>query len=134
MSSRFVVDTHAILWFAEGNSRLSKNARVVLEDTEAQLFLPVTAFAEACWTIIKGRTIIQSLEIFRGFIDNDPRITVVPMDRQIVERSLTLDSVGEMHDRQIVATALQLAREGGDVVLITRDENITAAAVITTLW
>ncbi len=42
--------------------------------------------------------------------------------------------IGEMHDRQIVTTALVLADQGNQVTLITRDENIKASGVVPILW
>ena len=32
---KYVVDTHALVWFLEGNSRLGVNAKTVLADTES---------------------------------------------------------------------------------------------------
>lgn len=42
--------------------------------------------------------------------------------------------ISEMHDRQIVATALVLADRGELVTLITRDENSTFSGLLPILW
>jgi hypothetical protein len=39
-----------------------------------------------------------------------------------------------MHDRQIVATTLQLARDGEEIALLTRDENIRASGLVLITW
>lgn len=59
-------------------------------------------------------------------VDNDPRITIIPLDRNVIERSNSLTAIGEMHDRQIVATALMMQDQGETVDLLTKDGNIEA--------
>jgi len=67
-------------------------------------------------------------------IDNDTRITVVSLDRRVIERSDGLTTIGEMHDRQIVATALLMQDQGETVDLLTKDGNITASGLVTIVW
>ena len=61
-------------------------------------------------------------------------MTVVALDRAILNTTLTLQAIGEMHDRQIVATALLLQGQGETVVLLTKDSNIRDAGVVSILW
>jgi PIN domain nuclease of toxin-antitoxin system len=44
-----VVDTHALIWFLEGNPRLGAAAKTVLMDPDSELILPAIALAEAVW-------------------------------------------------------------------------------------
>jgi hypothetical protein len=67
-------------------------------------------------------------------LDADPRIVVVPLDRAILDLSLTLAAISEMHDRQIAATALHLARAGSPVPLLSCDSNITASGLVPIVW
>jgi len=53
---KHVVDTHALIWFLEGNSRLGANARTILSEADSQLILPVIALAEAVWIVERGKT------------------------------------------------------------------------------
>lgn len=131
---KHVVDTHGLIWFLTGNARLGQNARTALSDAGSELILPVTVLAEACWLVEKGRTAIPSVAALLAAVDADPRFTTVPLDRTIVERSTTLTTVGEMHDRQIVATALALFEQGEAVSLITQDGNITASGLARIIW
>ncbi|QIR38965.1 hypothetical protein HCG51_21180 [Tolypothrix sp. PCC 7910] len=39
-----------------------------------------------------------------------------------------------MHDRQIVATAIVLASKGDTVQLLTCDQNITASGLVAIIW
>jgi hypothetical protein len=56
------------------------------------------------------------------------------LDRTILDLSLTLTTIREMHDRQIVATALFRARLGASVALLTCDGNITASGLVPIVW
>jgi hypothetical protein len=67
-------------------------------------------------------------------VDADPRVTVIALDRAIFAKTLTLQTIGEMHDRQIVATALFLQDQGETVAVLTKDTNIRDAGVVTTIW
>ena len=67
-------------------------------------------------------------------LDADPRFHVSPLDRAVIERSNRLTSIGEMHDRQIVATTLLLIEGGETASLITSDSNITASGLVPVVW
>ena len=135
MDREFVVDTHALIWFLEGNSRLGSKAKAVLEDPQNVLYLPVIALAEACWIVARGRTAIPKVGDLLNDIDRDPRVVVVPLDRAIVEASDALTVIAEMHDRLIVATVLQLSsRSSSPMSLLTVDGNITDSGVCPIVW
>ena len=134
MLVKYVVDTHALIWFLEGNSRLGENARAILADANSQLILPAIAFAELVWVVERGRTTIPSVEALLGVIADDLRISIYPLDQAVVERSTTLSAVNEMHDRQIVATTLVLQSQSEGAVLLTCDQNITASKLVPTVW
>ena len=76
----------------------------------------------------KGRApTIPTVSQLLAAVDADRRVTLVPLDRTILDLSMSLTSIAEMHDRQIVATALHLAASGSAVALLTRDVNITVS-------
>ena len=131
---KYVVDTHALIWFLEGNSRLGENARAILTNADSQLILPAIAVAEAAWIVERGRTTIPSVEALLNAITGDLRISVYPLDQAVVECSTVLSAVNEMHDRQIVATALALQSQSEEVVLLTCDQNITASKLVPIVW
>lgn len=128
------MDTHALIWYLEGSSRLGVNAKAVLDDPDSELLLPVIALAEACWIVERGRTNIPSVTNLLEDVDADPRITIVPLDRVALDVSLTLTSIGEMHDRQIVALAVQMQNKGETVALLTKDANIVASGLVPVVW
>ena len=46
---KYVLDTHALIWFLEGNLKLGANAKGILCDPNSQLVIPATTLAEAVW-------------------------------------------------------------------------------------
>jgi PIN domain nuclease of toxin-antitoxin system len=134
MANEYVVDAHALIWFLEGNPRLGADACAAMQDPTHMLYLPVIALAEACWITERGRCAVPSVADLLADVDADPRLVVVPLDRAILNLSLTLASIHEMHDRQIVVTALHLSGIGRTVPLLTCDSNITASGLVPVVW
>jgi PIN domain nuclease of toxin-antitoxin system len=108
-SMMYVIDTHALIWFLEGNSRLGTNAHVILSHPDSQLVIPATTLAEAVWIVERGRTSIPSAKDLLIAVEADPRVIIYPLDKEIIEITMSLCAINEMHDRQIAATALVLA-------------------------
>src|SRR5579884_763377 len=133
MATLHVIDTHTLVWFLGNDPRLGPNADVILQNPASVLILPATALAETCWIVQRGQVPLSIANVL-AVIDSDPRIVVYPLDRCVIERSNGLTTIGEMHDRQIVATALVLFDDGETVDLLTADANITASGVITVVW
>ena len=134
MTTRYVVDTHTLIWFLEENPRLGSRAKTLLQNPESALAIPIIVLAEACWMIEHGKTSIPGGGPFLDAVDADPRISVLPLDPAVLNKSLSLTSVTEMHDRQIVATALLLIDQGETVSLLTRDANIRESNLIPVIW
>lgn len=134
MANSYVLDAHAAIWFLEDNSKLGPAAKRILLDPVAQLVMPTIALAEACWIIERGRSTIPTVNDFLRTLDGDPRIRSHPLDRHVVERTVGLNAILEMHDRQIVATALLLMDRGYSVAILTRDANITASGLVPVIW
>ena len=132
---KYVVDTHALLWFLTASPRLSSNAKSILDDPNNSSILPATALAEACWIVKRGRIpTITSPNAIISSVNSDVRFTIAPLDQAVIEKSNTLASISEMHDRQIVATAKLLIEKGENVALITCDANITASGSVPIAW
>jgi PIN domain nuclease of toxin-antitoxin system len=134
MANEYVIDAHVLIWYVEDNPRLGANAGRIMDDPDSLLILPVIALAEACWTVERGKCRIPTVVDLLVDVDADPRITLVPLDRTILDIAQTLTAIGEMHDRQIAATVLYRARFGRTVTLLTRDENITASGLVPVIW
>jgi PIN domain nuclease of toxin-antitoxin system len=130
----YVIDTHALIWFFEDNPKLGAQAKTVLSDPDSQLILPATALAEAVWIVDRGKTSISSSMDLLAAVLSDSRISISPLDQIIIEQTILLTTIDEMHDRQIVATANILQNQGQSVMLLSCDRNITASQAISILW
>lgn len=131
---KYVVDTHALIWFLEGNSRLGDNARTVLSEADSQLVLPAIALAEAVWIVERGKTSIPSVTALLSAVSADSRVMVYPLDRAVIDQSINLATIDEMHDRQIVSTAFVLQNQDETVSVLTCDQNITASGLVPIVW
>jgi PIN domain nuclease of toxin-antitoxin system len=131
---KYILDTHALIWFLEGNPRLSSVVKSILCDLSSELILPAIALAESVWIVSRGKTSISSVDDLLKVVKEDKRVFVYPLDLNVIERSIELTSINEMHDRQIVATALVVESQGNQVALLTCDQNICAANLVPIVW
>ena len=136
MAHKYVLDTHALIWFLEGNKRLSEPAKAVFLSPNSKMVLPIIALAEAGLIIERGRTTIKDMTKFLNRVYADTRIEVFPLTLDVFERSLTPAGlkIPELHDRFIVSTGLHLQDLGDMVEIVTRDKAITKAGVLPVVW
>jgi len=134
MAHKYVLDTHALVWYLEGNPRIGQNAKMVMEDIRSELVLPIIALAEAAFIIERGRTSIPDIQSLLGAVLADPRIEIYPLNWQVFQQTLMATAVPEMHDRQIVATASYLRTIGHNVSVLTKDSTIVAANLVPITW
>ncbi len=131
---KYILDTHALIWFLEGNSRLGVTAKEILSDSSSELILPAIALAESVWIVSRGKTSIPSVEALLKVVKQDQRVSIYPLDSEVVEKSVHLTSINEMHDRQIVSTALVIEGQGNQVALLSCDQNICDADLVRIVW
>jgi PIN domain nuclease of toxin-antitoxin system len=131
---KYVVDTHALIWFLEGNPRLGANAKTILSHPDSRLVIPATTLAEAVWIVEKGKTSISSAQDLLAAVEADSRVIIYPLDRDMIEITINLSAINEMHDRQIVATVIFLANKGDAVQLLSCDKNIVESGLVRIAW
>ena len=136
MAHKYILDTHALVWFVEGNQRLSESAKAIIASVDSQMVLPLIALAEAAIIIERGRTTVSDVSKFLTRVYPDTRIELFPLTLHIFERTLTPEgmSIPELHDRFIVSTGLHLQDLGETVEIITKDRAITDAGVLSVVW
>ena len=130
MATKFVLDTHALIWHLEGNPRLGPSARAIIEDPEIEVIIPAIAFAEALYIVEKGRCAIPTVSDLLSAVQNDSRIDVYPLSTGILAVSTSLTQIPEMHDRLIVATGIYLQQLGETVEILTKDPDIVSSALL----
>ena len=108
MASKYVLDTHTLVWYLEGSPRLSTRAKAIVDDLSSQLVVPIIALAEAAFLVERGRIAISSVPNLLNDVQADPRIEVYPLTWEVFQHTLIATSIPEMHERLIVATTLHL--------------------------
>lgn len=129
-----LLDTHAVVWYLLDAKELSAEARRVI-DAAAQagesLCLASISLVEIVYLVEKGRLPEMALERLNSVLSEPAAsLVLVPLDAAVAQavRQVRRESVPDMPDRIIVATALHL-----DLPLVTRDQQIRSAGV-NTIW
>ena len=130
--TKYIVDTHGLVWFLEKSQKLGEKAREALLDEGSNLIIPSIVLAEIKFLFGKNRFSTSLDHVFQT-INEDPRCIVQPLDMDVISM---LPTELEIHDAIIVATALFLKDRSfsDDVALITRDEEIISSKLIKTIW
>lgn len=134
MADKYVLDTHALVWYLEGNLRLGLNAKAIMDDPSSQLVLPLIALAEAAFIVEKKRTSIPVVSDLLNSVQADRRIEVYPITWDIFQQSLAVTVIPELHDRLIISTALYLRYLGHTVSLMTKDSIMTTSGLVRIIW
>ncbi len=135
MSDFYIIDTHALLWYLDNSNRLGKRAGEILNDRSARFWLPAIALAEALFLLEKGRgQYALSERRVLASVRADSRIRTIALGQRILDITLHCKSIDEMHDRQIVATALFIQNRGFAVAVLTKDANITQSGLVACVW
>jgi PIN domain nuclease of toxin-antitoxin system len=130
-----VADTHTIIWYVVEPERLSQVALDALEGAIAvgdPVYISAISLIEICYLIEKRRIASDLLQRILSVLNEpDPSLIVVPIDLaiSIAVQSIDRDTVPDMPDRIIAATALHL-----NLPLVTRDRKIQASQSIITIW
>ena len=126
-----MTDTHSLLWAFTRPRKLGDNARRAFEEIangESSLLIPVIVLAELIFTI-ENKPVQADLDDILVAIQNSPNVEFVDFDYESAMRLRDLAVVSEMHDRMIVAAAIEY-----QATLITVDESITASGVVDVIW
>lgn len=131
-----VLDTHALLWWVNGDSQLSNNALASIEhelrlDSGEILVSAITAW-EIALLVDKGRiTLTMGVDDWLATVEEIKGVRFAPVDVATAVESTRLP--GEFHkdpaDRMIVALARRF-----NAALVTADEKITNYRHVRTTW
>ena len=118
-----LLDTHAFLWFMEGNGKLSEPARLSIENTEGQRFLSVASAWEMAIKASLGKlTLAKPLGELLPALLADAGITLLPIEIADVARVAALSfHHRDPFDRLLVAQALER-----DLAIVSADSALDA--------
>lgn len=131
-----VLDTHALVWWVNGDSQLSLNAKAAIEnelstDDGVLLVSAISAWEIAMLVNVDRLTLTMALDDWLETISNIEGVRFVPVDIEIGVESTRLP--GDFHkdpaDRMIVALARHL-----NVPMVTRDEKIRVYKHVQSIW
>ncbi len=136
MATKYILDTHALVWYIEGSQRLGQQAKAIIDSPSSELVLPIIVLAEIGFLIERNRVTIPSITVLLNRLSNDPRIDIYPITLDIFKRSQTVEglTIPELHDRFIVSTGLLWQDLGYAVAILTKDRSIVNAAVLPVIW
>ncbi len=127
----YIIDTHALVWFLEKNPRLSNGAKLALSNPDAQIILPTIVLVEIAFLYAKRKTKVD-VSMVLSEVASSANCIVYPLDEEIVSR---IQTAFDIHDAVIIATGL-LYRDliEHNVAIVTKDEAISNANIIQTIW
>lgn len=127
----YLLDTHALVWYLEGGTRLSPKVRDLLDRDEEQFLLPTVVLAECQFLIERKKSPLTFFSLLES-CEHDPRIQIIPFDLDCVK---LLSPSLEIFDAALVATALVFERRtGSPVTLLTKDSEIRSSGFVATMW
>jgi PIN domain nuclease of toxin-antitoxin system len=118
---KLLLDTHLLLWAAEGSKRVPRSARALISDPENELFFSAASLWEiAIKSGLKRRDFqVDARLLRRGLIDNGYRELPI-----VSEHVVAIDALPAIHkdpfDRLLIA---QATVEG--ITLLTDDDIVT---------
>ena len=122
---KYIVDTQALVWFFNGDKKLSKKAFTILEDNNQEIIIPTIVLCELMYIAKKVSINFQNtLKELKDRINCE----IYPLDLEVVEETLQVDKDLEMHDKIIIASA-----ELSGASIITKDRKIQQA-YYKTIW
>ncbi len=126
----YVTDAHSLIWYFTEDSRLSKNALWAFEETieEGIVIVPSIVLAEIMFIGKKGKVSLSFEETLKKIEDYD-NFDIAPLDVNILKVADKIEADMEMHDKLIVATAVNF-----QALLITRDERLRESKIVKTIW
>ncbi len=126
----FVTDTHSLVWYFTEDPRLSKKALKAFEGTikEGTVVVPAVVLAEIMYIAKRGKIALTFKETLKK-IEEYENFGIASLDIDILKTADRIETDMEMHDKLIVATTLYY-----EAKLITRDEQIKKAGIVSVVW
>jgi PIN domain nuclease of toxin-antitoxin system len=120
---RWLIDTHVLLWFCEGNPVLSGDARAAMEDESNERYVSHATAWEVAIKVGLGKLTLQEdyRVLFPGILEANGFV-LLPSDVKHYETLITLPRHhGDPFDRLIIAQA-----KVESLMIVTCDEDFPA--------
>ena len=122
---KYLLDTHAFLWFINGSIELSPKAKSIIQNPKNAIFLSIASFWEIAIKLNIGKLAIDMPfeEMKKEADKNDFQILPIQFEDTLLLTSLELFHK-DPFDRILISQAIQ-----NNLVIITRDSNFDAYPV-----
>ena len=130
---KILLDTHALLWFIEGDKQLSKIARINIEDPKNVVCVSMTSFFEITIKLKLGKLILKKSleEIYKDTLSID--IKILPISELHIfeyQNIPILEDHKDPFDKLIIATAIT---ENLEIITVDRKFALYGD-LIKTIW
>ncbi len=127
----YLVDTHALVWYLNGDAHLGSYAKEIFEKAEkgeVTLVITTISLLELLFICKKKNSILQFKEIIHK-LSISINYVIYDLDLQVVMACIDLNNIDEMHDRIITATSRLMGAP-----IITCDRSIRESGYVKVLW
>lgn len=127
----YVADTHALVWHLSGARPIGAAAHAAFSSAEhgtGTVVIPAIVVAELLMLAEKRRAVVDVAKVVDA-LKRRPGIELSPLSLNTVLRIAGLTALPDIHDRLIVAEALER-----DATVITLDQAITASGLVPVVW
>lgn len=127
---RVLLDTHAIVWWATGDNRLSRKARVTIADPDTEVFISIAS----AWEIqikasLEKLTLNETVDALYRDLIIDQQFRMLGIELDDIDHLSTLPAHHrDPFDRMLVAQALRRSFD-----FVTKDQAVSAYGV-SVLW
>lgn len=128
--SGYITDTHALIWYLAGSSRLGNEARFAFESAiggGSLIYVPAIVVAELVMFAEKHKTIEP--KIILAELRSKSAFQFLALLPETASKIQDLTALPDIHDRLIVAEAMIQ-----DLPLITVDGSITRSKLVDVVW
>lgn len=128
--NNYLLDSHSLIWFLEGNKKLSTRAKEIIEDQKNDCCISIATL----WGIAIKRNIGKLqlegdfLEIHRFLLKNDIKVLPVLFEHLIILEKLDLHH-RDPFDRLIIAQ-----RIAEELTVVSKDKNFTLYKKLSVHW
>ncbi len=132
MLARLLLDTHALVWYADNSPRLPETLRQTLDDSQTECFISVVSFWELATLMNVGRiTLLPDLATWLAQVRaNGFRILPIEDAHLACYAALTqVSNHRDPFDRLLIAQALS-----EDLTLVSRDGKFAAYPSLKLQW
>jgi PIN domain nuclease of toxin-antitoxin system len=126
----FVIDTHVLIWYFIGSKRLPRKLKDKIDEIRDQggrLLVPTIVLAEALDIAEKGKVAFDFHKMHQ-LLQEEPEFEIIGFGTEIFDEVIHIDTVSELHDRIIVASARYFSAG-----ILTKDRIILASGSVESL-